>query len=68
MGEQCPQHAIGGGSDAHGNLKLIAAGSLFTKNLGPPINFHGINEGAPVNDLKNSAKILYRLFHDEFSK
>ena len=65
MGEPTPARAIGGGTDAKGHNTLIAAGALFTEELGPPINFHGINEGAPVDDLKNGARIIYRLFVDQ---
>ena len=65
MGEPTPARAIGGGTDAKGHNTLIAAGALFTNELGPPINFHGINEGAPVEDLKNGARIIYRLFVDQ---
>jgi succinyl-diaminopimelate desuccinylase len=61
IGESCPMHAIGGGTDAKGHPELVAAGALFTKSLGPPINFHGLNEGAPLIDLENSAKILLRM-------
>jgi succinyl-diaminopimelate desuccinylase len=68
MGTSCPEIAIGGGTDAKGNLQLIAAGALFTENLGPPINFHGISEGVPVGDLQNSARILYQLMTNEFSE
>ena len=57
--------ALGGGTDAKGRNELIAAGALFTDRLGPPINFHGFNEGAPVDDLKKGARIVYRLFVDE---
>ena len=65
MGEPTPARAIGGGTDAKGHNTLIAAGALFTDKLGPPINFHGINEGAPVEDLQNGARIIYRLFVDQ---
>jgi len=65
MNEQCPARAIGGGTDAKGNTNLIAAGALFTENMGPPINYHGFNEGAPVEDLRKSADILYGLLADE---
>ncbi|MFL5346186.1 MAG: M20/M25/M40 family metallo-hydrolase [Hyalangium sp.] len=65
MGKQCPALAIGGGTDAKGTPALIAAGALFTEDLGPPINFHGFNEGAPVEDLRRSAGILYQLFKGE---
>ena len=64
-GESCPMLAIGGGTDAKGHPELVAAGPLFTNSLGPPINYHGIDEGAPVIDLENSAKILRRLLLDE---
>ncbi|WNG31751.1 M20 family metallopeptidase [Cystobacter fuscus] len=65
LGEQCPRMAIGGGTDAKGNTHLIAAGPLFTEQMGPPINYHGTNEGAPVEDLRKSANILYNLLKDE---
>jgi succinyl-diaminopimelate desuccinylase len=65
LGEPCPERAIGGATDAKGNTNLIAAGALFTKNMGPPINYHGFNEGAPVEDLRKSADVLYRLLTDE---
>lgn len=68
MNEQCPARAIGGGTDAKGNTNLIAAGALFTEQLGPPINFHGFDEGAPVEDLRRSAGILYRLLADEVER
>lgn len=57
--------AIGGATDAHGRLELITAGSLFTDDLGPPINYHGLDEGAPLTDLENSGKILLRLLLQE---
>src|SRR5918999_5871679 len=34
--------------------------SLLQSRLGPPINFHGLNGGAPLIDLENSAEILLR--------
>ena len=49
MGESCPMHAIGGGTDAKGHPELVAAGALFTESLGPPINFHGLNEGCATD-------------------
>ncbi len=64
-GEDCPCLAIGGGTDAKGYAELIAAGSLFTESLGPPVNFHGINEGAPIEDLRKGSRILYRILLDE---
>ena len=65
MGQECPLKAIGGGTDAKGSLELVAAGALFADSLGPPINFHGIGEGAPLIDLENSGKILLNLFQQE---
>jgi succinyl-diaminopimelate desuccinylase len=65
MGEPCPALAIGGGTDAKGQVKFLAAGALFGDHLGPPINFHGINEGAPVRELAQGAKILCRLIDQE---
>ena len=65
MGQNCPQIAVGGGTDAKNHLQLWAAGALFDTKLGPPINFHGQNEGAPVAHLKTSAKIMYRLMCNE---
>ena len=65
MKEPTQALAIGGGTDAKGNNNLIAAGALFKNLLGPPVNFHGFNEGVPVKDLKNGARIIYRLFVDE---
>ncbi len=62
---ECTPLAIGGGTDAKGHLNLVAAGALFTEYLGPPINFHGIDEGAPVQDLSTDARILYQLFIDQ---
>ncbi len=65
MGASCPMRALGGGTDAKGHTELAAAGALFTESLGPPINFHGLNEGAPVDDLLDSERILYQLFKNE---
>jgi len=65
LGEDCPMRAIGGGTDAKGNLELVAAGALFTGSLGPPINFHGLNEGAPIEDLIKGKEILKALFLNE---
>lgn len=61
MGTACPPLAIGGATDAKGNLNFIAAGALFTEKFGPPVNFHGFNEGAPVQDLKLGGRILYKM-------
>jgi succinyl-diaminopimelate desuccinylase len=67
MGEKTVAYAIGGGTDAKGKNNFIAAGALFTNEMGPPINYHGIDEGAPVNDLLAGAKILYRLLENEIN-
>jgi len=64
MGKSCPQLGVGGGTDAKGHSELLAAGALFHPRLGPPINFHGIDEGAPIGDLKKSGEILFRLLED----
>lgn len=58
VGEPSPAVAIGGGTDAKGLVKFIAAGPLFDTNFGAPINYHGLNEAAPVRDLAQSTKIL----------
>lgn len=65
MGNNCPMHATGGATDAHGYLELVTAGALFTTNFGPPVNYHGIDEGAPLIDLENSGKILLELLQKE---
>lgn len=65
MGKPCPALAQGSGTDAKGQINLIAAGPLSTVLLGYPINYHGFGEGAPVEDLEQGARILYRLFVDE---
>jgi succinyl-diaminopimelate desuccinylase len=67
MGDNCPLRAIGGGTDAHGNPRLVVAGALFTDDLGPPVNYHGLDEGAPLIDLENSRKILIEWLHREIS-
>ncbi len=67
MGTNCPMFAIGGGTDAKGHPELVAAGPLFTENMGPPVNFHGLDEGAPLIDLESSARILMHLFKQEAS-
>ncbi|NEQ96840.1 MAG: M20 family metallopeptidase [Cyanothece sp. SIO2G6] len=64
-GEPCPQLAIGGGTDAKGYLFLLAAGPLFDRRMGPPINYHGINEGAPLTTMDDSTRILYSVMHKE---
>jgi succinyl-diaminopimelate desuccinylase len=64
-GAPMPLAAIGGGTDAKGLVNLVAGGALFTLGFGPPINFHGQNEGAPINDLQLSARILHQIMVDE---
>lgn len=68
LGAPCTARAIGGGTDAKGHPQLVAAGALFGGVLGPPINFHGVGEGAPVDDLRQSARILFHLFADEIGR
>ncbi|MCC7375345.1 MAG: M20/M25/M40 family metallo-hydrolase [Verrucomicrobiales bacterium] len=60
-GKPCPLYAIGGGSDAHAYPNLVAAGALFSEDFDPPINYHGSNEGAPLDDLRLSARILWQV-------
>ena len=64
-GQDCPRVAVGGGTDAKGHPELWAAGALFDTKMGPPINFHGQNEGAPLGHLKTGAKILYQVMLNE---
>jgi succinyl-diaminopimelate desuccinylase len=61
MAEACPEIATGGGTDAKGHVTMLAAGALFSDDFGPPINYHGLDEGAPVDDLRQSALILYHV-------
>ena len=68
MGEPSPLRAIGGGTDAKGYPDLIAAGALFSDNFGPPINFHGIDEGAPIHDLHLSGQILWHILLREIGQ
>ncbi|MCW5198675.1 dipeptidase, partial [Desulfobulbus sp. F3] len=65
MGSNCPMQAVGGSTDAHGYLNLVTAGTLFTDSFGPPVNYHGLDEGAPLLDLENSGKILLQLLQQE---
>lgn len=65
MGYAPNRLAIGGGTDAKGVTNLFAAGALFTPSLGPPINYHGIMEGAPIVDMKRATKIIYNLFEGQ---
>lgn len=62
-----PELAIGGGTDAKGNTSVLALGPLFSTKMGPPINYHGIMEGAPVVDMKKSTMIMFRLCQLEIS-
>lgn len=68
VGAPMPLAAIGGGTDAKGQVNLVAGGALFTLGFGPPINFHGIGEGAPIEDLQRSARILYQIMLDEIAE
>ena len=68
VGAPMPLAAIGGGTDAKGQVNLVAGGALFTLGFGPPINFHGIGEGAPIEDLQRSARILYQIMRDEIAQ
>lgn len=65
MEKDCPQFAVGGGTDAKGYTYLIAAGPLFSDRVGPPINYHGIGEGAPLEDMEKSTQILYNVMVNE---
>ncbi|WP_394838591.1 M20/M25/M40 family metallo-hydrolase [Pendulispora rubella] len=65
MGQPCPAIAIGGGTDAKNHPNFLAAGALFGQKFGPPINFHGLSEGAPVSELTKSAKIICQFLDDE---
>lgn len=65
MGEPCPEFAVGGGTDAKGYTFLLAAGPLFSDRVGPPINYHGIGEGSPLDDMQKSTLILYNAIANE---
>lgn len=65
MGKKPDRNAIGGGTDAKGYTFLLAAGPLMAKELGPPINYHGIDEGAPIADIGKSTEIVFNLFKKE---
>lgn len=67
VGEPMPLAAIGGGTDAKGQVNLVAAGPLFTVAFGPPVNYHGLNEGAPIEDLRLGARILHQIMQDEIA-
>lgn len=57
--------AIGGGTDAKGVLNLLAVGPLFATTMGPPVNYHGIGEGAPIADMRTSTAVLERVMELE---
>lgn len=63
-----PRGAIGGGTDAKGYTFLLAAGALFSHAMGPPINYHGISEAAPITDMELSTKVLYRIMELEVTE
>lgn len=67
VGSPMPLAAIGGGTDAKGQVNLVAAGPLFTVSFGPPINYHGLDEGAPIEDLQLGARILNQIMLDEIA-
>lgn len=67
VGTPMPLAAIGGGTDAKGQVNLVAAGPLFTLAFGPPINYHGLDEGAPIEDLQLGARILYEIMQAEIA-
>ena len=64
-GRDCPRLATGGGTDAKGYPELLACGPMFGTDMGPPINYHGDNEGAPLPHLKLGAEILYYIMVNE---
>ena len=66
-GVDCPMHAIGGGTDAKGRPQLVAGGPLFKPIMGYPVNYHGINEAAPLKDLMLSRKILIEILKQEIA-
>ncbi|MEQ9369033.1 MAG: hypothetical protein RIG63_08370 [Coleofasciculus chthonoplastes F3-SA18-01] len=59
------EFAVGGGTDAKGYTFLLAAGPLFSDRVGPPINYHGIREGAPLDAMNKSTQILYNVMVNE---
>lgn len=65
MGYSAPHLAIGGGTDAKGYTFMVGIGPLFDTNMGYPINYHGVGEGAPVEDMKKSTQILYTVLEKE---
>lgn len=67
MGHPAPKFAAGGGTDAKGFPFLLGAGPLFAMNMGYPINYHGVGEGAPIEDMKKSTEIMYSIFEQEIT-
>ncbi|NRB41859.1 MAG: M20/M25/M40 family metallo-hydrolase [Pseudomonadales bacterium] len=67
-GEDCPMTAIGGGTDAKGHAQLVAVGPLFKPVMAYPVNYHGLNEAAPLNDLIKSREILIEILKQEIEK
>ncbi|MBL4866435.1 MAG: M20/M25/M40 family metallo-hydrolase [Pseudomonadales bacterium] len=67
MGEDCPMKSIGGGTDAKGRPNLVAVGPLFRDDAGYPVNYHGINEAAPLAALQKSKDILFEILRREIS-
>lgn len=67
VGVDPPRYAIGGGTDAKGYTFLLAVGALFSTSMGPPVNYHGISEGAPITDMEISTNVLYRVMELEIS-
>ncbi len=65
VGVNPPRYAIGGGTDAKGYTFLLAVGALFSTAMGPPVNYHGISEGAPITDMEISTNVLYRVMELE---
>lgn len=67
MGAPCPALASGAATDMKGEVDMISAGPAFSPRVGFPINEHASGEGAPVDDLRKGARILYRLLLDEIT-
>lgn len=65
IGKECPMAAIGGGTDAKGRPNLVAVGPLFDSTMGYPVNYHGLNEAAPLDDLIKSRDILIEILKQE---
>lgn len=57
--------AVGGGTDAKGYTFLLGVGPLMCGEMGPPINYHGMDEGAPMHDMCVSTEILVNVFTAE---